>query len=249
MTSEEPPRSEPDVVGSGARRRSIAELDARFRRAIAGIDDRLGAIDQRGSELAGAVAELLPRVHDLADRTFELGGRLDALAEDRSGSAFAPVHWPSLSAEEAADAWDALGDWVEHILGPWYGITRGQLPDCWALHRRSLIELSWLRSSYVVAFGSKAPASLAAEWHTRWLRDALGTIKLAIPDRLCRPSEHLQAPHASGYAPPPSNSSASGHAPGRHYTDPRDEVIGPQHWRPSFVAARNRDISTRQSKR
>jgi hypothetical protein len=231
---------------AGGRARAVAELDARTRRAIARIDGRLEALDQRSSQLAGVLAELLPRVDDLTDRASELRGRLDALAEEKQPSEFAPVHWPSLSAEEASKAWDALGQWVDDVLGPWYGITRGQLPDCWALHRRAVIELSWLRSSYVVAFGSKAPASLAAEWHTRWLRDALNAIRSAIPDTQCRPDEHLQPARAGTYSPPQSGVRPASHAPGRGYVDPRDLVVHPRFWRTSFDAARDADVRERR---
>lgn len=246
MAGEEP-RAEPgEEAGTGRRRGSLAEFDARFRRALAGVGGRLDRLDQRGVELAGALTELLPRVDDLADRTSELSGRVDALAQDRSNSDFAPIHWPTLSADEASEAWDALGRWVEDVLGPWYGITRGQLPDCWALHRRALIELSWLRSSYVVAYGCKAPASLAAEWHTRWLRDGVIAIKAAIPESLCRPGEHLQPAQGGSRYAPPSRSAPDDPAPGRHFVDPRTVTTTPQHWRPWFEAARRADLDVRR---
>jgi hypothetical protein len=38
------------------------------------------------------------------------------------------------------------------VLVPWYELTRDELPDCWALHAPVVVELSWLRTTYVQAY-------------------------------------------------------------------------------------------------
>jgi hypothetical protein len=96
------------------------------------------------------------------------------------------------------------------VLGPFYQLTRAQLPDCWALHPPAVIELVWLRRAYVAAHAPDAPPSAAGEWHTRWRRDALTNIVAAIPTTWCRPGEHYLHEHDRD----------------RHYRDP-DRPAGP----------------------
>lgn len=240
----EPPVGSPP--GAPGRRSAVAELDSRFRRSQKQLVERLDDLDRRVSDLTSAVAEVLPRLEDLADGVAEARGRLDAESSSLSGSTFTPVHWPSLTAEEAAVAWESLGHWVGAVLGPWYGVTRGQLPDCWALHRRAVLELSWLRTSYVVAYSSKASASMAAEWHSRWLREALAAVSKAIPEQLCRPGFHLVVGGRRAPAPSPAASASPEIGAGRRYIDPRHEVTEPRHWRPAFDHAVRLDLAARE---
>ena len=88
-----------------------------------------------------------------------------------------------MNAEQAAQAWEALATWVDEIFVPWYGITRTQLPDCWALHRPVIVELSWLQHSHDAAYHPDAGAHLAAEWHTHWKPTAVRHIHDAIHRR------------------------------------------------------------------
>jgi hypothetical protein len=66
------------------------------------------------------------------------------------------------------DSTEQLATWIAEVLVPWYEITREQLPDCWALHRPAVRELSWLRITYLEAFTSTAATHQAADWHIRW---------------------------------------------------------------------------------
>ncbi|MGD9527296.1 MAG: hypothetical protein AB7L91_19460 [Dehalococcoidia bacterium] len=100
------------------------------------------------------------------------------------------MHWPNLTAKHARREWAQLADWISDILVSWYGITRGELPDCWALHRPAVVELSWWRATYTHAYQPRSPATLAAEWHDRWRRVALTNIKAAIPEGQCAPDRH-----------------------------------------------------------
>lgn len=102
------------------------------------------------------------------------------------------VCWPALDAAQADQTWQDLAGWVTDVLGPFYRITRGQLPDCWARHPDAVIELVWLHTCYREALGNdKGRPTAAAEWHTRWRPAALAALADAIPERLCRPGEHL----------------------------------------------------------
>ena len=104
--------------------------------------------------------------------------------------------------------WQALGDWVASILGPFYELTRAQLPDCWPLHRPAVLELVWLRRMYVAAHRPDAAPSAAADWHTRWRREALANIAAAIPETWCRPGEHWVERFSHRPGPPPPRPTA-----------------------------------------
>jgi hypothetical protein len=148
-------------------------------------------------ESIGLLAEIMPRLGqvetDLAEEVLPgLSEVVSAVAElTRVDAKFRQVHWPSLTAEEAPGQWRLLVDWAEEILAGWYRLTRAQLPDCWALHRPVVVELSWLRIGYLAAYSPKAAPHLAAEWNTRWRRDVLTNIAAAISTDWCRPGEHL----------------------------------------------------------
>ena len=135
--------------------------------------------------------------------------------------------------------WQALGDWVAGVLGPFYELTRAQLPDCWPLHRPAVMELVWLRRTYVAAHTADATAAAAADWHTRWRREALANIAAAIPKKWCRPGDHWvdQCPpgtrkRSAALAARHRNiSPGNGPVPGtqvrRHRTDRHPSALGP----------------------
>lgn len=195
-----------------ARDEIIADLDARLRRHEADTHAKLDQLDTTVSESAGLLAQAVPRLDGLSERVAELAGRLDTRSGANTGGpsagedAIVPVPWPALTAEHAEVEWNRLGEWVATVLGPWYQVTRGQVPDCWALHRPVLLQLSWLHQAYVAAHtGPGASATAAAEWHVRWLPSALDAIAHAAPyarvkfdyegggpwERACHPGFHL----------------------------------------------------------
>jgi hypothetical protein len=124
---------------------------------------------------------VLPRLTELVEHVAALSERKQR---------FTQVHWPDLSVDEAAQQWRLLADWVEEILGDWYQLTRGQLPDCWPLHRPAVLELSSLRISYLAAHDRTAIPQLAAEWNGRWRASALANIAAAIPKEWCSEGYH-----------------------------------------------------------
>ncbi len=147
-------------------------------------------------DLASTVSEWAPMLTDAQNDLAELRGTVEELATGQAEVDNPPVDWFALPAETAELEWPKLGQWVHDVLGGWYLVTRGQLPDCWALHRPAMLQVAWLRSSHVEAYLSRSHPSQAAEWNTRWLEAALARIKEYIPDSRCRavaggPGEHL----------------------------------------------------------
>ena len=141
------------------------------------------------------------------------------------------------------------------MLGPFYELTRAQLPDCWPRHRPAVIELVWLRRTYVTAHTTGAAPAAAAEWHTRWRRDALANIAAAIPESWCRPGEHYvdqwsTRKPAGGPPPPPPPQHQPGQRPGpeQHKVGAGGEITTPQHWGPHFQAAAGEDIARRRQR-
>lgn len=51
-----------------------------------------------------------------------------------------------MDVEAARAEWPRLVRWIAEVFVPWYEVTRDELPDCWALHRR--VELSWLATAH-----------------------------------------------------------------------------------------------------
>jgi hypothetical protein len=70
---------------------------------------------------------------------------------------FSPIHWPTLTAEEAELEWPALRDWVEQLFVRFPNCSR--VPACWWRHN-DLVELfSALRDHERASFASGASAS------------------------------------------------------------------------------------------
>lgn len=140
-------------------------------------------------ELAGDVAEIGGMVHTTADRSTRLERALDMLANqveevarelgtdpDSADEGLTPIAWHTLNQSKARAAWEELLNWADTVLCPTYGITRGQLPDCWTRHPAMRNEISWLRTCHIQAYHPDAHAGGAAEWHLRYLPGALERI-------------------------------------------------------------------------
>lgn len=103
-----------------------------------------------------------------------LAALLTVLAERATHSASAPsgvpepIHWPSLTSQEAETEWDALRRWVEQLRVRFPNAVR--LPECWWQHNDLVEILSALRDHERLCY---APSSSAGpvDWH-RALRDA-----------------------------------------------------------------------------
>lgn len=277
MTDPTPPPSDGTPM-SGApassprRDRMLSELAADLRAAR---EEHRRDVEQLRTDLAGLstlvgenadlLGQALPRVRSLDEELADLGERVDALTVTIAAYGPGPdepddtglVDWPSLSADDAAAEWQALGDWVARVLGPFYELTRSQLPDCWPLHRPVVLELVWLRRAYVAAHSPDALASAAADWHTRWRREALANIAAVISERWCRPGEHWVDRAASGRSstgppqpPRPAPERVPGQRPGPEDTaiGTKGEITGPQHWGPAFRSASGEDLAWRRQR-
>lgn len=261
-------------ASSPRRDRMLSELAGELRAAR---DEHRRDVEQLRGDVAGLstlvgenadlLAQSLPRITGLDDELADLAERVDALVvamaaygdADPAEQDAALVDWPSLSADAAATEWQALGDWVARVLGPFYELTRSQLPDCWPLHRPAVLELVWLRRAYVAAHRPDAVASAAADWHTRWRREALANIAAVISERWCRPGQHwtdrthheLNTGSPQTRRPPlPAPPRVPGQRPG-----PEDAAIGtkleitsPQHWGSAFQTASGEDLAWRRQR-
>lgn len=193
-----------------ARDEMIADIDGRLRGHTRDTTTRLDQLDSTVRDNASLLAEAVPRLGDLGEAVAELTGRVDQLL-DAGPRKVRPVCWPALSAEDAEKAWNDLADWVGTVLGPWYRVRRGQVPDCWALHRTVMLHLSWLHRTWLAAHtGPAATPTLAAEWHVRWLPAAIEAIRASDEDRnsdfgawagVCRPGRHHDTAHPTERGP------------------------------------------------
>lgn len=271
--------TDPDRPAAGAgpasprREQMLSELAAEIRAAraeerrdVTTLRAELARIGGLLGENADLLAQVLPRVGALDAELADLAGRVDDLAGATPTAGVAAVDWPALSAAAAAAEWEALAGWVADVLGPFYEITRAQLPDCWALHRPAVIELVWLRRTYAAAHAPDAPPAAAGEWHTRWRRDGLANIATAIPKIWCRPGEHYlhehdrdrrDRDHDGDHDRPLDPIGAverSEPTPGRR-PGPEDlrvgrdgEITSPRYWGPAYQSAAGADLAWRRDR-
>lgn len=151
----------------------------------------LGEASTKFDVVVKDVSEVIgPDVADLRDQVATLRGQVDALLEEPEGEQEEerPLDWHELTSVEAMAAWNELRTWVDVQLGFNFEVRRGQLPDCWALHRPAVRQLWALHLLYGDAHdGPRASPLGMIEWNTRWIDAALGKIREAIPDSMCRP--------------------------------------------------------------
>ena len=81
-----------------------------------------------------------------------------------------PIHWPNLSADEAAREWPALRFWVQRLMMRFPHLDHHVIPRCWFLHNGDVEALSALRDQERVNYGETAPGTAGVDWH-RAFRD------------------------------------------------------------------------------
>ena len=81
-----------------------------------------------------------------------------------------PIHWPSLTVQEAASRMSELRDWVS-LLVTRFGLEPRTVPPCWARHPAMVEILSALRDHERASYADTAPPTAAVDW-LRALRDA-----------------------------------------------------------------------------
>jgi hypothetical protein len=223
--------------GSGIEDGSSAEITAHAA--------HLRRLSRRIDQLDGDVAQLRTDTDELATIAAVIQRTLDE--QQHANREDGPPCWATMTADQAAEAWEVLADWIEQVLVPWYDITRDQLPDCWALHPPVLVELSWLQHTHHAAYKPDAPAHLVADWHTHFKPATLRAIRDVIPrrgHRTCTPGHHLatdtqRAPHSTGNVPPPVIAQVP-------YTPPTEQPALRQHWHTFYQQAVATDLAIRE---
>jgi hypothetical protein len=81
-----------------------------------------------------------------------------------------PMHWPSLSADEAAREWPDLRSWVERLATRFPHLDHHVIPRCWFLHNGHVEVLAALRNQERVNYSETAPGTAGVDWH-RAFRD------------------------------------------------------------------------------
>jgi hypothetical protein len=227
-------------------RTSITDLGSR----VEGLAGRVEEFTGHHNDLAAVVSEqIAPELAALRQFTTEelnrQAGQLDEVLTTLRREANAPVNWPALTAEQARAQWPILAGWIAEVLVPWYEITRDELPDCWALHRPALVELSWLRSAHVQAYLRSSAPSVAGEWHLRWRPAVIERLSKVIDRHLCRPGEHLVSEDQSQrQTPPPPSPVRPGEAVRRPVPAGRQLAL-PEHWNANYTAAVDADLAWR----
>lgn len=159
--------------------RDLADVRADLRRDIEDLVAQL----RRETETYFAEAGVTLREHAASiDRILNRQQRLPPVQ---------PVPWHLLTVAAATHEWERLAQWIDDVFVPWGEITREQLPDCWALHRPMLTQLSWLHTTHLQAYRPDSDPALAADWHLRWAPAVLRKIRDARNPEMCRPGEHM----------------------------------------------------------
>lgn len=235
-----PPPDSPDPTTAPALAGLVRAVRARVEHLETGHAHLREAVEQ----------ELEPTVTELRRQTFEQlamhTAQIRNLVAEAESQNHPPIDWPALSVDEARDQWPILAQWIGEVLVPWYEITREDLPDCWALHRPAVVELSWLRVAYAQAHVSAASAGASADWHTRWLPAVLSRVRAVVNrGRRCRPGEHdvsEQDSRARRLEPAPSE-------PGEATALPHEQLATPDFWWAFYTEAVHSDLARRTEQR
>lgn len=196
--------------------------------------------------------ELAALRHDSAEQLANHTAQIRQLHATNTAEIHPPVNWPALTAEQALTEWEKLAHWITDVFVPWYQITREQLPDCWALHRPAVLELSWLHTTHLEAFTSHAAPHQAADWHTRWRPSVSQRIQECIPrrgTRYCTPGEHLITPdhqRTTHSIPPPPNIVTPTPTPTHRPPMPSEQLAERHHWQHFYQQALTADLASRQ---
>lgn len=98
-----------------------------------------------------------------------------------------PIYWPTLTAAEAGEEWDALRGWVELLQARFPSSMR--LPECWWRHNDLVEMLVGLRDHERASFHTKSPATAPVDWH-RMLREVETRIETWVKRFTCAVRGH-----------------------------------------------------------
>lgn len=108
--------------------------------------------------------------------------------EKAFGQLAGPVHWPSLSGEQAAHAFADLRGWVEQLVNR-FAIEVRVIPPCWQQHNSMVEALSALRDHERACFADTASPTAAVDWF-RALRDVEARLIELASKTQCSAHEH-----------------------------------------------------------
>ncbi len=108
--------------------------------------------------------------------------------EKAFGQLAGPVHWPSLSGEQAAHAFADLRGWVEQLVNR-FVIEVRVIPPCWQQHNGMVEALSALRDHERACFADTASPTAAVDWF-RALRDIEARLIELASKTQCSAHEH-----------------------------------------------------------
>jgi hypothetical protein len=75
-----------------------------------------------------------------------------------------PLYWPGVPATDIAEAFTALRNWVETLLGRYEHLDHRTIPPCWYLHPGHIEALQALRDHERGTFNDSSPAQAATNW-------------------------------------------------------------------------------------
>lgn len=169
-----------------------AQVDPAMVTALAGEVRAVGErVDAIGVDVA-QLGELPPVMHQLVQ---DVGALSSTVSELVTAPPTELADWLSLGVDEAEERWREIAYWVENVLVAGYNLSRGQLPDCWPMHRTAMVHLSWMFANYRQAYQPRANPVQAYEWSTRLLRDGLEALR---GDRVAPLSQCMPMPGEQG---------------------------------------------------
>ena len=104
------------------------------------------------------------------------------------GQLAGPVHWPSLSSDEAAQAFADLRGWVEQLVNR-FAIEVRVIPPCWEQHNGIVEALSALRDHERASYAETASPTAAVDWF-RALREIEARLIELASKTQCSAHEH-----------------------------------------------------------
>ena len=149
-----------------------------------GLEDATLGSDRAGERSAQSAGERLSALAKL----FETNKILDL--DEITG----PIHWPDLSAHEAALEWSALRTWVERLMARFSHLDQYVIPSCWFLHNGHVEALSALRDQERINYGETAPGTAGVEWH-RAFRDIEARLREWTGQLPCGATHEVRTQH------------------------------------------------------
>ena len=98
--------------------------------------------------------------------------RVARMATDARDEARPPMHWPTMSSDQAARQWPELLQWVQDLRERYESFDEKTLPPCWYRHPCFVGALQALKDFERLVYAKNAPGSAPAgvDWR-RALRD------------------------------------------------------------------------------